>query len=239
MSFWDAAEKVSKTLSKSDELSDLGDANTLWSTKSHNDAGDKLGLGSDAIGLVQMLIGKSVATPIINVGLLGIQGMTLTCGIGNPDTGDRFGQGAEQLGQVHDTLESAKPTAGWQGGASQAYTGQEAKQQERAREIAEADKAMEAIVRKQANQIDQSRSFLGTCATVLGYAILPAMIAKVSGPQGPAVAMAIEIGAVAGSVPLAAGQMSAMSAKSAANAVEVGKVIGQYTKVAASATFGQ
>ncbi|WP_082963641.1 EspA/EspE family type VII secretion system effector [Mycolicibacterium peregrinum] len=239
MSFWSAAEKVSDTLGNSKTAGNLGDANTLWSTKSHDDAGDNLGLGSDAIGIVQMFLGKSFATPIINVGLLGIQGMTLTCGIGSPDTGDRFGQGAEQLGQVHDTLESAKPTSGWQGDASQAYTGQDAKQQDRARSIAEADKALEAIVRKQASQIDQTRSFLGTCATVLGYAILPAMIAKVSGPQGPAVALAIEVGAVAGSVPLAAGQMSAMSAKSAANAVEVGKVIGQYGKVAASATFGK
>ncbi|BBX27906.1 EspA/EspE family type VII secretion system effector [Mycolicibacterium alvei] len=239
MSFWDAAEKVSKTLGKSDALSDLGDANTLWSTKSHDEAGDKLGLGSDAIGIVQMFLGKSFATPIINVGLLGIQGMTLTCGVGNPDTGDRFGQGAEQLGHVHDTLESAKPTSGWQGEASQAYTGQDAKQQDLARSLAEADKALEAIVSKQASQVDQTRSFLGTCATVLGYAILPAMIAKVSGPQGPAVALAIEVGAVAGSVPLAAGQMSMMSTNAAANAVEVGKVIGQYTKVAASATFGK
>ncbi|CQD10570.1 MULTISPECIES: EspA/EspE family type VII secretion system effector [Mycolicibacterium] len=239
MSFWDAADAVSKTLGKSDELGQLGNANTLWSTKSHYDAGDKIGLGSDAIGVVQMFLKKSFATPIINVGLLGIQGMTLTCGVGNPDTGDRFGKGAEQLGQVHDTLESAKPAAGWQGDASQAYTGQDAKQQERARTIAEADKALEAIVGKQASQIDQTRSFLGTCATVLGYAILPAMIAKVSGPQGPAVALAIEIGAVAGSVPLAAGQMAVMSANSAANAVEVGQVIGKYAKVAASATFGK
>lgn len=239
MSFWDAADAVSKTLGKSEELGQLGNANTLWSTKSHYDAGDKIGLGSDAIGVVQMFLKKSFATPIINVGLLGIQGMTLTCGVGNPDTGDRFGKGAEQLGQVHDTLESAKPAAGWQGDASQAYTGQDAKQQERARTIAEADKALEAIVGKQASQIDQTRSFLGTCATVLGYAILPAMIAKVSGPQGPAVALAIEIGAVAGSVPLAAGQMAVMSANSAANAVEVGQVIGKYAKVAASATFGK
>ncbi|MED5811113.1 EspA/EspE family type VII secretion system effector [Mycolicibacterium sp. 050232] len=239
MSFWSAAEKVSDTLGNSKVAGDLGDANTLWSTKSHDDAGDKLGLGSDAIAIVQMFLGKSFATPIINVGLLGIQGMTLTCGIGSPDTGDRFGQGAEQLGQVHDTLESAKPTSGWQGGASQAYTGQDAKQQERARSIAEADKALEAIVSKQASQVDQTRSFLGTCATVLGYAILPAMIAKVSGPQGPAVALAIEMGAVAGSVPLAAGRMSMMNANAAANAVEVSQVIGKYTKVAASATFGK
>lgn len=239
MSFWDAADKVSKALGKSESLGQLGDANTMWSTKSHDDAGDKLGLGSDAIGIVQMFLPKSFATPIINVGLLSIQGMTLTCGIGSPDTGDRFGKGAEHLGQVHDTLESAKPTSGWQGDASQAYTGQDAKQQERARTIAEADKALEAIVSKQASQIDQTRSFLGTCATVLGYAILPAMIAKVSGPQGPAVAMAIEIGAVAGSVPLAAGRTSMMSANAAANAVEVGKVVGKYTKVAASATLGK
>lgn len=239
MSFWNAAEKVSDALGNSTAAGKLGDANTLWSTKSHSDAGDKLGLGSDTIGIVQMLLGKSFATPIINAGLLGIQGMTLTCGIGNPDSGDRFGKGAEQLGHVHDTLESAKPTSGWQGDASQAYKGQDAKQQERARSIAEADKALEAIVSKQASQIDQTRSVLGTCATVLGYAILPAMIAKVSGPQGPAVAMAIEIGAVAGSVPLAAGRTSMMSANAAANAVEVGQVIGKYTKVAASATFGK
>ena len=239
MSFWSAAQRVSDTLDNVDELSHLGNANTLLSASSHSDAGDKLGMGSDVIGLVQMLIGQSASTPIINAGLLAIQGMTLTCGIGDPDTGDRFGDGAEQLGQVYDTLESAKPTSGWQGEASQAYTSQDAKQQDLARAVAEADKALEAIISNQASQNSQTREFLGTCATVLGYAILPAMIAKFSGPHGPAVATAIEVGAVAGSVPLATGQMTMMAANAVANSAQITQVIGQYSKVAASATFGQ
>ncbi|OBG89321.1 hypothetical protein A5733_00130 [Mycobacterium sp. NS-7484] len=185
-----------------------------------------------------MFLNKSYATPIISAGLLAIQGMTMTCGIGTPDSGDRFGQGAAQLGDVDQTLESAKPTSGWQGGASQAYTGQDAKQQERARMIAEADKEMEAVISKQAGQIDQTRSFLGTCATVLGYAILPAMAAKAFPATAP-YAIAIEVGAVAGSVPLAAGQTSMMNANSMANAVEIGQAMGKYAKVAASATFGK
>lgn len=238
MSFWDAAQRASDVLGDSKKVTDLGNANTLWSTKSHDDAGDKLGLGSDAIGIVQMFLNKSYATPIISAGLLAIQGMTMTCGIGNPDSGDRFGKGAAQLGDVHQTLESAKPTSGWQGDASQAYTGQDAKQQERARTIAEADKKMEAVISKQAGQIDQTRSFLGTCATVLGYAILPAIAAKAFPASAP-YAIAIEVGAVAGSVPLAAGQMSVMAANSAANAVEISQAIGKYAKVAASATFGK
>lgn len=238
MSFWDAAQRASDALGKSEKVTDLGNANTLWSTKSHADAGDKLGLGSDAIGIVQTFLSKAYATPIISAGLLAIQGMTMTCGIGNPDSGDRFGQGAEKLEQAHQTLESAKPTSGWQGGASQAYTGQDAKQQERAREIAEADKKMEAVISKQAGQVNQTRSFLGTCATVLGYAILPAMAAKAFPATAP-FAIAIEVGAVAGSVPLAAGQTSMMNANSMANAVEISQAMGQYAKVAASATFGK
>ncbi|MDH6198207.1 uncharacterized protein YukE [Mycobacterium frederiksbergense] len=238
MSFWDAASKVSDKLGDSEKLTDLGNANTIWSTKSHDDAGDTLGLGSDAIGIVQMFLNKSYATPIISAGLLAIQGMSMTCGIGNPDSGDRFGRGSEQLGDVGKTLESATPTDSWQGDASSAYTTQDSKQQERARTIAETDKKIEAVISKQADQVNQARSFLGTCATVLGYAILPAMAAKAFPATAP-FAIAIEVGAVAGSVPLAAGQMSMMTANSVANAAEIGQATGQYAKVAASAAFGK
>ncbi|MUL82001.1 MULTISPECIES: EspA/EspE family type VII secretion system effector [unclassified Mycolicibacterium] len=238
MSFWDAAEKVSDVLGKSETVTNLGNANTVLSTSSHNDAGDKLGLGSDAIGIVQMFLKNSYATPIISAGLLAIQGMTLTCGIGNPDSGDRFGRGSEQLGDVGQTLESATPTDNWQGDASRAYTTQDSKQQERARTIAEADKKIEAVISKQADQVNQARSFLGTCATVLGYAILPAMAAKAFPATAP-FAIAIEVGAVAGAVPPSAARMTVMSANAATNAVEIGQAMGQYAKVAASATFGK
>ena len=238
MSFWNAAQKASDALGNSQTVTNLGNANTVWSTKSHYDAGDKLGLGSDAIGIVQMFLTKAYATPIISAGLLAIQGMTMTCGVGDPDSGDRFGRGAEQLDDVHQTLETAAPTDSWQGDASRAYMTQDSKQQERTRAIAEADKKLEAVISKQAEQVNQTRNFLGAYATVLGYAILPAMAAKAFPATAP-FAIAIEVGAVAGAVPPSAVKVSMMSANAAANAAEIGEATARYAKVAASATFGK
>ncbi|OBB91642.1 hypothetical protein A5779_23705 [Mycolicibacterium peregrinum] len=184
-----------------------------------------------------MFLGKSYATPIISAGLLAIQGMTMTCGIGNPDSGDRFGQGSEQLGDVGQTLESATPTDSWQGDASSAYTSQDAKQQERARTIAEADKKIEAVIQKQAKQIDFSRQYLGTNATVLGYAIIPAVAAKAFVATAP-YAIAIEVGAVAGTVPPCMAMMTKMAANSTANAAEVVAASAQYAKVTATSALG-
>ncbi|MDV3129515.1 hypothetical protein M1247_31735 [Mycobacterium sp. 21AC1] len=243
MSFLSAAQRVSDALDNP-VLDKLGKANTVWSAKSNDDGRknnanpnqtlDAVGVGADAIGTVQMLLPRALGTPIISAGLLAIQGMTLTCGVGDPDSGDRFGQGAAQFSEVGQTLESAIPGDSWQGSASQAYAAQDSKQQDRARAIQEADMAVEAVVHDQAKQVNQTRTFLDVAATVLGYAVVPAMIARAFGPPGVAIAIGIEIGAVAGSVPPSAAAMGVMSANSTMNAAKIAQAMNKYTKVSSS-----
>lgn len=243
MSFLSAAHRVSDALDNP-VLDKLGTANTIWSAKSNiegstnnsnsNQTLDTIGLGADAIATVQMFLPTAFGTPIISAGLLALQGMALTCGIGDPDSGDRFGQGAAQFGEVDGTLESAIPSDSWQGSASQAYKAQDSKQKDRATTIQEADSAIEAVVHNQAKQVNQTRTFLDVAATALGYAVLPAMIARAFGPPGIPVAIGIEIGAVAGSVSPSVGAMGVMSANSAVNATKIYQEMSKYAKVSSS-----
>ncbi|MGV0740019.1 EspA/EspE family type VII secretion system effector [Mycobacterium syngnathidarum] len=237
----------------------LGGINTAWSAKSHVETAQDgnvhpvtnvLTTASDGIGLTQLagtvipavankfspnLIPKCPQTPIIQSGLLAIAAMNLQCGIGTPDSGDRFANGNKELNTVGQILQSATPTQNWQGSASSAYATQDVKQLDRSQLMAEADRTMQAIVQKQAGQVTNTRSILDACSVALGIMVAPAMAAYPLVPAGPAISMSIQIGAVAGSVPIAMAAMTKMGVDAAMNGVEVAKATRIYNQVAATA----
>lgn len=237
----------------------LGGFNTVWSAKSHTEAArdndvhpvvNTLTTASDAIGLTQLagtaipaavnkfspnLIPKCPQTPVIQAGLLAIAAMTLECGIGTPDSGDRFGNGNKEFGNVGAILKSATPTQQWEGSASKAYAAQDAKQQDRSQLMAQADSIIESVVKKQAGQVTNTRTVLDACSVALGIMVAPAMAAYPLVPAGPAISMSIQIGAVAGSMPIAMAAMTKMGVEAANNGLEVAKAAGIYRQVAATA----
>ncbi|WKG04256.1 EspA/EspE family type VII secretion system effector [Mycolicibacterium sp. HK-90] len=237
----------------------LGGFNTVWSAKSHTETAqdtnvhpvvNTLTTASDAIGLTQLagtavpavvnklspgLIPKCPQTPIIQAGLLAIAAMTLECGIGTPDSGDRFGKGKQELNTAAKILESAIPTQAWQGDAARAYTARGTKQQERCRLIATADSIIETTVQKQASQVTNTRKVLDACSVALGIMVAPAMAAYPFLPAGPAISMQIQIGAVAGTVPPALAALTKLSLDASTNMREIAKATQLYSEVAATA----
>lgn len=220
-----------------------GDFNTLWSAKSHaesaadgngNAVTNTLSLGSDAIGIASMAP-KCPETPVIQAGLLALAAMNLTCGIGTPDSGDRFGNGNKEFSTVGQILKSATPTQNWQGSASTAYAAQDVKQQDRSQLMAKADSIIESVVKKQAGQVANTRSLLDACSVALGIMVAPAVAAYAIPVVGPELSMAIQIGAVAGSLPIAQTRMMKMTTDAAMNGIEVAKAARMYNQVSATA----
>ncbi|MDF3341340.1 EspA/EspE family type VII secretion system effector [Mycolicibacterium septicum] len=219
----------------------------------------KLGFAADGIGAAQMigefgadkLFGvtptsfssysspaktiQGFGTPIIGAALLAINGMQLMCGVGAPETGDRFAKGANGFTAISDSLKRATPTDQWRSSGSNAYAAQNEQQQERATAMGKIDSEVKDIIANQAKQIESTRKALEIVATSLTFMIPIAIAIGKVPPTGPAQQMAFELGAVAGSMPIALGAFGTMEARTLANAQKFQQAGNAYQEVAAGA----
>ena len=178
---------------------------------------------------------QGFGTPIIGAALLAINGMQLMCGVGDPETGDRFAKGANGFTAISDTLERAMPTDQWHGRGSQSYASENERQQERAAKMSNIDTEVKGIIANEAKQIENTRTALEIVATSLTICIPIAMAIGKIPPTGPAQQMAFEIGAVAGAMPIAMGAYGTMGSLTMANAQKFGRAASAYREVAAGA----
>ncbi|BBX28318.1 EspA/EspE family type VII secretion system effector [Mycolicibacterium alvei] len=174
-------------------------------------------------------------TPIIGAALLAINGMQLMCGVGDPETGDRFAKGAHHFTAIADTLKWSTPTEQWHGRGSDAYAAENEQQQERAAKMSKIDAEVKGIVANEAKQISNTRTALEIVATSLTFMIPIAIAIGKIPPTGPANQMAFEIGAVAGSMPIALGAFGTMESLTLANAQKFRQAASDYQEVAAGA----
>ncbi|MGW4098420.1 EspA/EspE family type VII secretion system effector [Mycobacterium sp. NPDC004974] len=126
----------------------------------------------------------ALETPIIGSTLLAINALSLTLGIGDPETGHRFEQGASKFEGVRGTLESATPTGQWVGDGSEAYRRQNERQQVRAEHMRSTDGKLKSVIASQADQVLMARRVLDGAATAL-TACIPAAISLGLTPVPP------------------------------------------------------
>ncbi|MBN3512366.1 hypothetical protein JYB55_26420 [Mycolicibacterium septicum] len=209
-----------------------------------------IGLQADLTGAMQMYatstrgvarlakIGMNTAnwtTPIIANGLLGINAMQATLGVGDPNDGSDFKTGAEAFQKIQSGLKGTAPTDNWVGEGSEAYAKQNEKQQERAGKLAQVDGEVQKVINEQAAQVTEARNVLDISATVLTAAIPAAIIASFTQPPpvGQALKTGIEIGAVAGSVPRCVLTMDMLGLHTLRNASQIQNAISKYNALAA------
>ncbi|OLP00877.1 hypothetical protein BVU76_18235 [Mycolicibacterium porcinum] len=178
---------------------------------------------------------KGLGTPIIGAALLAINTMQLTCGFGDSDTGDRFTKGAEHFNTIADALQGATPTDLWHGTGSNAYAGENNRQQERAATMSKIDSEVQGIIANQAEQIEKTRMALDIAATYLGVCIPIAIVIGRIPPTGPANQMLFEISAVSIAMPPALAAVTAMGYLALENAQKFQKAASAYQEVAAGA----
>jgi len=192
------------------------------------------GLGADGVGVTQSVISleklaaEAAETPVIEAGLWAIIAFNWMCGVGDPEKGDRFGEGGSRFNEIIEQLKSAAPDASWTGSGSDAYAGQNVKQQDRAKTMVDADFDMNQIISCEANQLNGTRDILDHAGTVLGYAIVPALAALRIPVIGPEISLGIQLGAVGGTVPVCQVEMIQMAARAVENAQSIQKAIDLY-----------
>jgi hypothetical protein len=205
------------------------------------------GIASDAMSMMQLLgtsgasamgaakFAAAAATPIINVGLITLTVASNTLGFGRPEDGERFSSGSSQFADANAALQETDPPEDWAGSARDAYHERNAEQQIRAADMAKYDAKIKEILAKEAGQVDNTREFVSKRQTVLGLAIAPAIAAKAIPAVGAAVSAAIEIAAVAGTVPFAMQRMEEMLHHASDNAGAIGEIASRYESLAAAA----
>lgn len=180
-------------------------------------------------------LATSVATPIINVGLMTLTAASNTLGFGRPEDGERFTDGARQFSEANDELQQAVPPPDWQGDASDAYGLRNTEQQQRAGSMATFDGQIQEVLAEEAGQVQDTRDFVSTRQVMLAAAIPAAITAKLIPPGGAAAAMAIELAAVAATVPFAMQRVTEMVSHSADNADRIRQIGSHYGVVDESA----
>ncbi|WP_236055610.1 EspA/EspE family type VII secretion system effector [Mycobacterium sp. SM1] len=199
-----------------------------------------LGLATDAFEGLRLFgvlgeAAEAAETPIIDAGLFAIETMTELCGSGEPDTGEKFGDGQARFNSVGEVLGSAFPDDSWEGTGSQAYVAQNTRQQDRARTMADADVSVKQILSCEAGQVRETRETLEHEAILLRAFIPPAVAALAIPVFGEEISLGIQIGAVAGILPVCEAQMLQMSADANNNAQQLQQAIGLYREVASTA----
>ena len=153
-----------------------------------------------------------------------------------PDVGAMFGNGASAFERVEAQVKSAEPTGDWTGTSSIAYALADSQQATRAADMSRADGKLQRIIADEAQQVEQTRNFIDDRGSELHIAILPALaaLAPIFEPEGLAVSVAIQIAAVAATVPPATDKVVEMAWKASANARNIAAVADEYRPLPAS-----
>ncbi|MCV7259624.1 EspA/EspE family type VII secretion system effector [Mycobacterium shimoidei] len=124
-------------------------------------------VGLDKIARAAENVSKGVGklavapTPILRSGQKLIERMRKATGDGDPERGESFADASGKFKAVQDTLATAHPGQGWEGGtASQAYDQRTGDQENRVVTLADADSQIATIVNREADQLNDVRKIL-------------------------------------------------------------------------------
>jgi hypothetical protein len=106
------------------------------------------------------LLKRVAGSEILDAGQLVIEGMRLTTGFGEPENGDRFGQGWSRFNDAGETLASAFPDDSWSGAGASAYVDQNRTQTGRTNAVALLDRSVQTVIACEAYQVKYHRDKL-------------------------------------------------------------------------------
>lgn len=179
---------------------------------------------------------RSAKSPILAAGQHVILSMKLTTGVGDPENGERFGQGADRLGNAGETLNSAFPDDSWDSGGSGAYTGRNTEQVGRSETMINADRTVATVLSREAGQIAATRENLDGQSDWLADMSLVTMVTGCIPYVGKAAQISAEIAMVTKAVGESTNQLTTMQRFAGTNAAELQDAVNQYSAVAQDAT---
>lgn len=178
---------------------------------------------------------RAARSPILSAGQQTIESMKHSTGIGNPDTGDRFDEGAEKMGAVGQVLASAFPDDSWNSGGAIAYTGRNAEQVGRVQTMLGLDHTVAGVLSTEAGQIAATRSSLDRHSDWLGAMSVLTTSAGIIPGFGTAAQMSTEFAMVAKAVGDSSGDLKTLRGQIDENAAVLRTAADQYTTLAGGA----
>ncbi|WKG03625.1 EspA/EspE family type VII secretion system effector [Mycolicibacterium sp. HK-90] len=177
--------------------------------------------------------GEACGSPVLAAGQRVIESIKLTTGIGNPDTGMRFGVGAQGFAAAVQTLTMALPENGWTGAGSTAYRGRNDKLRGDSQTMADADRLVASVLSREAEQIAVTRDGLDRQSDWLGQMSLIACAVGALSPAGRAAQAKAEMEMVAKAVGESTSQLMTMRDQVTVNAAEVRDAVSLYAAITA------
>jgi hypothetical protein len=101
--------------------------------------------------------------------------------------------------------------------------------------MSSADSAIQKVVAEEAGQVGETRDFVSQMQTILSLSIVPALVAKAVPYVGQALSIAIEVAAVAGTVPAATVQCHQMASRSGEHASKIRDLASRYESIGSNA----
>ncbi|CRZ17184.1 EspA/EspE family type VII secretion system effector [Mycolicibacterium neworleansense] len=190
--------------------------------------------GSQIVDLGQRLI-RVARSPILVAGQQTIESMKHSTGVGDPETGQRFDEGADKMGAVGQVLVSAFPEDTWNSGGAAAYAGRNTEQVGRVQTMLGLDHMVAGVLATEAGQIAAARDSLDGHSDWLGAMSLLTTSAGIIPGFGTAAQMSAEFAMVAKAVGDSSGDLKTLSGHVDQNAAVLRSAATQYETLAGGA----
>jgi EspA/EspE family len=181
------------------------------------------------------LLRRVGGSEILDAGQLVIEGMRLTTGFGEPENGDRFGQGWSRFNGVGETLTSAYPDNSWSGAGANAYVDQNRSQAGRTSTVALLDRSVQTVIAREAYQVKYHRDKLDDQSNYLADLSYMTMALGLVPGVGKAMKTTVEVAAVNAALSICSLELYELSREAGQNAAELEQAAGRYAGVAETA----
>lgn len=178
---------------------------------------------------------RAARSPVLAAGQQTIESMRHSTGVGDPENGHRFGDGADQMEAVGQVLVSAFPDDNWDSSGASAYAGRNAEQVGRVQTMLGLDTMVAGVLSTEAGQIAATRDSLDGHSDWLGAMSLLTTSAGIVPGFGPAAQMTAEFAMVAKAVGDSDNDLRTLCGHIEENAAALQSAAAQYENLAGTA----
>ncbi|OBB26892.1 hypothetical protein A5792_23825 [Mycolicibacterium peregrinum] len=179
---------------------------------------------------------RAARSPVLAAGQQTIESMRHSTGVGDPESGHRFGDGADQMAAVGQVLVSAFPDDNWDSSGASAYAGRNAEQVGRVQTMLGLDTMVAGVLSAEAGQIAATRDSLDGHSDWLGAMSLLTTSAGIVPGFGPAAQMTTEFAMVAKAVGDSDNDLRTLCGHIEENAAALQFAAAQYENLAGTTT---
>ncbi|OBB97319.1 EspA/EspE family type VII secretion system effector [Mycolicibacterium peregrinum] len=178
---------------------------------------------------------RAARSPVLAAGQQTIESMKHSTGVGDPENGHRFGEGADKMEAVGQVLVSAFPGDNWDSSGASAYAGRNTEQVGRVQTMLGLDTMVAEVLSTEAGQIAATRDSLDGHSDWLGAMSMLTTSAGIVPGFGPAAQMTAEFAMVAKAVGDSDNDLRTLCGHIEENAAVLQSAAAQYENLAGAA----